>query len=412
MSDVVHSAVRELPLRRLRDQGSAVPLPRLLRKEVASNGAKWLPLVLVLGAIAAVAYPDHLVASISLAYLYILPLAIGAIFLREEISYGLIPVSILLHDYYSLRHINPGLRIFHNLSALLCFFFVVWVIQRYIRQRESLAKALQQQRDALLQDVELAAQVQRMFLPLGKPAIAGLEIAGMMQPAKGLSGDYYDYIPIDAHTIQIVIADVAGKGVSAALLMSATAAAMQLEANHERNMLEIVGRLNTGILSVSDGEHYVTLLLAEIDADKKTLHYVNCGHNPALLFRSDTGKVMRLNSSCVPIGISAEEICELASVDLAAGDVLVLYTDGVTEAQNALGEEFGTERLSALLERGSDLSAESLMSTIFSNASDFCNQVRFADDVTIVVVKFIFGEAAKGLRRDNLLHVGNPDEIA
>jgi sigma-B regulation protein RsbU (phosphoserine phosphatase) len=214
----------------------------------------------------------------------------------------------------------------------------------------------------------------------------------MMQPAKGLSGDYYDYIPIDAHTMQIVIADVSGKGVSAALLMAATAAAARLEANHERNMLEIVGRLNTGILSVSDGEHYVTLLLAEIDADKKTLHYVNCGHNPALLFRSDTGKVTRLNSSCAPIGISPEESCELASADLAAGDVLVFYTDGVTEAQNDLGEEFGTERLSALLERGSSLSAESLRSAIFSSVADFCNRVGFADDVTILVVKCNFND--------------------
>jgi serine phosphatase RsbU (regulator of sigma subunit) len=390
MSDVVHSAVREFMLGKLRDQVDTVRMPPLLRKGLPSSGWRWLPLVLVLGAIAAVAYADHLVVSISLAYLYVLPLGIGAIFLREEISYSLILFCILLHDYYSLRHINPELRIFHNFSALLCFFFVVWIIQRYIRLREGLAKTVQQQRDALLQDVELAAQVQRMFLPLGRPAIAGLEIAGMMQPAKGLSGDYYDYIPIDAHTIQIVIGDVSGKGVSAALLMSATAAAMQLEANHERNMLEIVGRLNTGILSVSDDERYVTLLLAEIDAQKRTLHYVNCGHNPALLFRSETGKVTRLNSSCAPIGISSEQVCELASAGLAVGDVLVLYTDGVTEAQNALGEEFGTDRLSALLERGSSLSAEGLMNSLFSSASDFCNEVGFTDDVTILVVKCNF----------------------
>jgi sigma-B regulation protein RsbU (phosphoserine phosphatase) len=392
MSDVVHPAVREFMLGRSRDQVDTVRMPALLRKGLASSGWRWLPLVLVLGAIMAVAYADHLVVSISLAYLYILPLGISAIILSKEISYSLSLVCILLHDYYSMRHINPELRLFHNLSALLCFFFVVWVIQRYIRQREGLAKTVQEQRDALLQDVELAAQVQRMFLPSGKPSIAGLEIAGMMQPAKVLSGDYYDYIPIDAHTMQIVIADVSGKGVSAALLMAATAAAARLEANHERNMLEIVGRLNTGILSVSDGEHYVTLLLAEIDADKKTLHYVNCGHNPALLFRSDTGKVTRLNSSCAPIGISPEESCELASADLAAGDVLVFYTDGVTEAQNDLGEEFGTERLSALLERGSSLSAESLRSAIFSSVADFCNRVGFADDVTILVVKCNFND--------------------
>jgi sigma-B regulation protein RsbU (phosphoserine phosphatase) len=143
----------------------------------------------------------------------------------------------------------------------------------------------------------------------------------MPQPARGVSGEYYDYIPIDADTIQIVIADVAGKGVPAALLMSATAAAMQLEANHDRNMLEIVGRLNREIHSVSDGERYVTLLLAEIDARKRTLHYVNCGHNPALLFRAQTGALTRLNSSCPPIGISLEETCKPASADLITGDV-------------------------------------------------------------------------------------------
>ena len=375
---------------KLRDFRERVLLLSFLRKDVALNGPAWLPLVLVLGAIVAVAYADHLVVSISLVYLYILPLGVGAIFLRREISYSLIAACILFHDYYSPRHINPGVRIFHNLSAMLCFAFVVYFIQRYMDQREALAKTVQQQRDDLLQDVELAAQVQRLFLPVGKPAIAGLEIAGMMQPARGVSGDYYDYIPIDAHTIQIVIADVAGKGVPAALLMSATAAAMQLEANHDRNMLEIVGRLNTGIHSVSDGERYVTLLLAEIDTHKRTLRYINCGHNPALLFRAKTAMLTRMNSSCPPIGISPEEICELASADLIADDVLVFYTDGVTEAENPLGEEFGTERLSAVVRRGSSLSAEGLMNDIFTSVANFCSEVGFNDDVTILVVKCNF----------------------
>jgi len=345
---------------------------------------------LVLGAIGAVAYADHFVVSVSLAYLYILPLSVGAIFLRSEISYSLILLCILLHDYYSPREIHPGLRTLHNLSAMLCFAFVVYLIQRYIGQRETLARTVQQQRDDLLRDVELAAQVQRLFLPVDKPAIAGLEIAAMMQPARGVSGDYYDYIPIDAHTIEIVIADVAGKGVPAALLMSATAAAMQLEANHDRNMLERVRRLNTGIHSVSDGERYVTLLIAEIDTRKRTLHYVNCGHNPALLFRANTGTLTRINSSCPPIGIFPEEICETASADLIAGDVLVFYTDGVTEAENERGEEFGTERLSAIVRRGSSLSAEGLMTDIFSSAANFCSQVGFHDDATVLVVKCDF----------------------
>jgi sigma-B regulation protein RsbU (phosphoserine phosphatase) len=386
----VRATVRQSLTSKLRDLRKRFTLQRLLRKDVASNGPAWLPLVLVLGAIGAVAYADHLIISISLVYLYILPIGVGAIFLRRGISYSLIAACILLHDYASPRVINPGLRIFDNLSAMLCFAFIVYFIQRYIEQREALSKATQQQRDALLQDVELAAQVQRLFLPVGKPAITGLEIAGMMQPAHGVSGDYYDYIPIDAHTIQIVIADVAGKGVPAALLMSATAAAMQLEANHERNMREMVGRLNTGIHSVSDGERYVTLLLAEIDAQKRTVDYVNCGHNAALLFRTNTGALTHMNSSCPPIGIFAEEICEPASADLVAGDVLVFYTDGVTEAQNQLGEEFGTERLSAVIRRSSTLTAEGLMSDIFTSAADFCGDVGFNDDVTILVVKCNF----------------------
>jgi len=383
------AAVRESMPAELRDPRKSVPLLHLLRKDVASSGPAWLPLLLVLGAIGAVAYADHLVVSVSLVYLYILPLGVGAIFLRKEISYSLIVVCILFHDYYSPRPINPGLRIFHNLSAMLCFAFVVYVIQRYIEQREALAKTVQQQRDDLLKDVGLAAQVQRLFLPVGKPAIAGLEIAGMMQPARGVGGDYYDYIPINAQTIQMVIADVSGKGVPAALLMSATAAAMQLEANHDRNMLEMVKRLNTEIHSVSDGERYVTLLVAEIDAHKRTLRYVNCGHNPALLFRGKDGTVTRLNSSCPPIGLSPEEICELASADLSPGDVVVFYTDGVTEAENRFGEEFGMQRLSATVRRGSSLSAEDLMVDIYNSAADFCGD-NFNDDVTILVVKCNF----------------------
>ena len=372
---------------KLRDFHESALLRSLLRKDVALNGPAWLPLALVLGALSAVAYADRLVVSISLVYLYILPLAVGAIFLRKKVSYSLIVVCILFHDYYSPRNINPELRIFHNLSAMLCFAFLVYVIQRYMEQREALAKTVQRQRDDLLKDVELAVQVQRLFFPLGKPVIAGLEMAGMIQPARGVSGDYYDYIPIDAHTIQIIIADVAGKGVPAALLMSATAAAMRFEANHDRNMLAQVKRLNTGILSVSDDERYVTLLLAEIDTRKRIIQYVNCGHNPALLFRASTGTLTRMNSSCPPIGLSPEETCELTSADLMAGDVAVFYTDGVTEAENRLGEEFGLERLSAVVRRGSLLSAEELKIEIFKSAANFCGELGFQDDVTILVVK-------------------------
>ena len=397
MSDLAHPIVRESQRSELRGLHERVSLPSLLWRDVASHGPTWLPLVLVLAAIAAVAYADHLIVSLSLVYLYTLPLTVGAIFLRKEISYGLIVACILFHYFFhyfdSPRHIHLGLRIFHDVSAMFCLTVVVYVLQRYTERQQSLIKTVEQQRDSLLKEVELAAQVQRLFLPSGKPAIAGLEIAGMMHPARGVGGDYYDYFPRDAHTTQLIIADVAGKGVPAALLMSATAAAMRLEANRDRSMLQQVERLNTEIGAVSDAEQYVTLLVAEIDTNKRIIHYVNCGHNPALLFRAKTGTLTRLNSSCPPIGLSPEEICELSSEELMTGDVLVFYTDGVTEAENRRGEEFGMERLSATVLRSSSLSAEDLSNNIYNAAADFCGDA-FNDDVTILVVKCNFEPAA------------------
>jgi serine phosphatase RsbU (regulator of sigma subunit) len=171
--------------------------------------------------------------------------------------------------------------------------------------------------------------------------------------------------------------------------MSATAAALRLEANHDRNMLQQVERLNTEISAVSNPELYVTLLVAEIDTNKQIIRYVNCGHNPAPLFQASTGTVTHLNSSCSPIGLSPKEICELASADIVPGDMVVFYTDGVTEAENQLGEEFGWERLSEVAREGSSLSAKDLMIDIYNSAAEFCGET-FKDDATIVVVKCEF----------------------
>jgi phosphoserine phosphatase RsbU/P len=366
----------------------------LLRKALTAGGPRWLPAALVFGSIAAVAYADFVVSSISLGYLYFLPLGIGAMFLRSQISYGLIVVCVFLHDLFGPPYSSPETRITHNLTAAVGFTFVVYVIQRYVRQRELLDRAVREQRDQLLEEVGLAAQVQRMFLPRHRPSIAGLEIAGMMQPARGVSGDYYDYIPIDEHTIQLVVADVSGKGVPAALLMSATAAAVQMEAREKRGMLEVVDRLNNGIHSVSDGSHYVTLLLAEIDARSQSLRYVNCGHNPALLFQAATRDVISMDSSCSPVGMFETVACEVNCAGLASGDILVLYTDGVTEAENPREEEFGVDRLLDLIRRGSSMSAEELSYNIFQSAKDFCQGVGFNDDATVLIVKCNFDGAS------------------
>jgi sigma-B regulation protein RsbU (phosphoserine phosphatase) len=155
-------------------------------------------------------------------------------------------------------------------------------------------------------------------------------------------------------------------------------------------MLEVVNRLNNGIHAVSDGDRYVTLLLADIDALSRSLRFVNCGHNPALLFRANSRDVVPMNSSCFPLGMFDSVSCEINRASLAAGDILVLYTDGITEAENSQGEEFGMERLSAVIRRDSSLSAEKLMDSIFQSAKDFCQGLGFTDDATVLIVKCNF----------------------
>jgi sigma-B regulation protein RsbU (phosphoserine phosphatase) len=174
--------------------------------------------------------------------------------------------------------------------------------------------------------------------------------------------------------------------------MSATAAAVQLEVSEKRDMLEVVNRLNNGIHSVSDGDRYVTLLMADIDALSRSLRYVNCGHNPALLFRGNTQDIVRMNSSCFPLGMFDKVSCDIDRADLTTGDLLVLYTDGITEAENSQGEEFGLERLSAVIRRDSLLSAEALTANIFQSAAEFCREVGFSDDATVLVVKCNFDD--------------------
>ena len=361
------------------------------RDDGISHGAKWLPVLLVFGSIVAVAYADYVTVTISLGYLYVLPLGISAMFLRRRVSYALIAVCVFLHDFFGPPYVDWRARLVHNLTAFLAFAFDVYFIQRYVSQREGMAREIRDQRDALLKDVELAAQVQRMFLPVNQPSIAGLDIAGMMQPARGVGGDYYDFIP-SANSLQMVVADVAGKGLPAALLMSATAAAMQLESNQVRDILQIIARLNNGIHSVSDGVRYVTLLLAEIDAPARTLRYVNCGHNPGVLLRARTGEVVLLESTCPPVGMFAQDICQLNCLAIESGDILVLYTDGVTEAENRAEEEFGMERLRRVIRENAALSASEIMQAVLRTSAEFSREVGFSDDVTIVLAKCVFGK--------------------
>ena len=354
---------------------------------IALKSSTWWAFLVVVLAIGCVAYADNRVEGVSLGYLYILPLSFSAILLSPRLTYAIVLVCILFHDLFGppIHHIQG--RILHNLAALVGFTFVVAILQWFVAQRNTLNELTRHQRDELLKEVELAAEVQRLFLPRSDPETAGFEIAGAMHPARVVGGDYYDYFERPDGRMRLVIADVSGKGVAAALLMSATAAAVQLETNEPRKLCEVASHLNKELFALEDDGRFVTMLLGELNPRTGQLNYINCGHNPALLLRRDGGDAVWLHASWTPVGMSPEMDCSLEEITLAPGDVMVWYTDGVTEANNRDAEEFGTKRLLESVRLRSGGSAREICDQLWRDVAGFTERDSLDDDLTLMVIK-------------------------
>jgi serine phosphatase RsbU (regulator of sigma subunit) len=341
------------------------------------------------------AYADNMGMGVSLGYLYILPLSFSAILLPRRLTYGILVLCIIFHDIFGppIHHIQG--RILHNLAALVGFLFVVLILQWFAAQRNALNELTRRQRDALLNEVELAAEVQRLFLPQSDPETAEFEIAGAMHPARLVGGDYYDHLSRPDGRMRLVIADVSGKGVAAALLMSATAAAVQLETNEPRKLCDVADHLNNELLALRDNERFVTVLLGELDPRSGELKYVNCGHNPALVLRREGGDAVWLHAFCMPVGISPQIGCSLEEIKLHPGDVMVWYTDGLTEASNGDLTEFGTKRLLESVRSHSEGTAREICDRIWRDVTAFTQRDSLEDDLTLMVVKMRSGPEPK-----------------
>jgi sigma-B regulation protein RsbU (phosphoserine phosphatase) len=187
--------------------------------------------------------------------------------------------------------------------------------------------------------------------------------------------------------MRLVIADVSGKGVAAALLMSATAAAVQLETNEPRKLCEVASHLNKELFALQDDGRFVTMLLGELDPRTGQLNYINCGHNPALLLRRDRGEAVWLHASWTPVGMSPEMDCSLEEITLAPGDIMVWYTDGLTDASNRDAEEFGTKRLLESVRLHSGGSAREICDQLWRDVAGFTQRDSLDDDLTLMVIK-------------------------
>jgi sigma-B regulation protein RsbU (phosphoserine phosphatase) len=231
------------------------------------------------------------------------------------------------------------------------------------------------------EDVEA---VQRGFLPKEIPQMAGYEISGAWLPARVVGGDYFDIHAFSETKLAMSIADVSGKGMSAALLMSNLQAALKATASEQVPPEELCGRVNRIICDNVSPDKFITAFYGLLDGARKRLVFTNAGHNAPILARRD-GLCLRLGAGGVPLGLFPEWNYERGEVEFAPGDRLVLFTDGVTEVSGADGEEFGEERLVAILTENRHLSAGELQEKILAEVAKFSGG-RFEDDATLVVV--------------------------
>jgi sigma-B regulation protein RsbU (phosphoserine phosphatase) len=263
-----------------------------------------------------------------------------------------------------------------------------------IRLAEKMAERMEADR-RIAQEMEFARQVQARLFPQKLPAMKTLDYRGACLQAKKVGGDYYDFLELRPGRLALVLADIAGKGVSGALLMANLQANLRSQyAMAVDDLPQLLASVNRLFNQSTDDASYATVFFADYDDSSHKLRYANCGHLPALLRSACEGsqashgpKVEWLHSTCTVLGLFEDWRCEIAEVRLAPGDTLVLYTDGVTDAANAAGEEFGESRLLNTLEKHSDLAAGPLLEEIVGAVQQFSSGSEQQDDVTVVVAR-------------------------
>jgi len=249
--------------------------------------------------------------------------------------------------------------------------------------------------ERMRRELALAAEVQQRLLPSRAPKGSAVEIAGFCEPARGVGGDYYDFIDFDNSQLGVAIADVAGKGMPAALLMSTVQATLRsltarngssAPVNHE--LSSIVGNLNRLLFNSTNGEHYVTFFYATFDRATQRLTYVNAGHNPPLYLQADADfEVRQLTSGGLVAGAFEHAAYDQETVQMKPNDLLFLYTDGLSEAMNLEGEEFGAGRIMDTLKSIASLSADQIRDVVVRSVREWCAGMSLYDDLTFVVMK-------------------------
>jgi sigma-B regulation protein RsbU (phosphoserine phosphatase) len=251
----------------------------------------------------------------------------------------------------------------------------------------SISELIEEQRKSqrLENEISIAREVQEQLFPRSLPSLPGIELAAICRPARTVSGDYYDFIPLDSSRVGIALADISGKGISAALLMASLQAALRSQV-----MLDggggtggLVERLNQHLFKNTSDDRYATLFYAVYDTAAKTLTYTNAGHLAPFLIMD--GRVQQLDEGGTVVGLIEDCTYTQGTAKVSPGSVLVAFSDGLTEPENVYGEEFGMQRLKDEILRRTNAPPQRLAESLVAAAEQWTGTAEQADDITVIV---------------------------
>ncbi|HXG63689.1 MAG TPA: PP2C family protein-serine/threonine phosphatase [Blastocatellia bacterium] len=233
-------------------------------------------------------------------------------------------------------------------------------------------------------ELHFAHEVQRALFPRRLPNDGGLEFAAVCIPARGISGDYYDVLQLPDGRLIFAIADISGKGISAAILMANMQAVLRTLVQNDASPREVCSRLNYHLYQVTDASKFATFFYAEWNPADRRLRYINAGHHPPILLGSNRGR--KLVEGSFPLGMFPESSLEMGEIRLQPGDLLALYSDGITEATSRDGEEFGEQRLEAVIEAHAKKPLDEIQRRVLETVQQWSGSEQ-EDDCTLLIIR-------------------------
>jgi len=247
------------------------------------------------------------------------------------------------------------------------------------------------ERDRIRKSLGIAMEVQQHLLPRQTPAIEGLDIAGQSVYCEETGGDYFDYLPAGdggQKKVKIVVGDVSDHGVASALLMTTARAFIRQRSSRPGNLNQIVGDVNRQLSrDVEESGRFMTLFLCEIDSQNQTIRWANAGHDPAVIYDQGVGSFEELTGGALPLGVSEKTGYREFRRKLAAGQIILIGTDGIWESQNTEGQMFGKERFRDVIRTNASRTAREILQVVMDAIKNFCQPLENEDDVTLVVIK-------------------------